>query len=499
MISSTRFQRFLTGAFLLLLACADRSSRVRDDVILASVADRTLTVREFRARVELTPHPSLPGKSDEQVKNTLLNNLLLEKIFAMEAGDENGLAKLESFKHHMRGIREQSMREQLFYHVAYDRVQLNPDEIREIYSLAARQYELEFYSIHRNEIADSVSRWIEAQPDSITAIFNSLGNPAKVPKKTVKFKDPDHQLIHEALFTKPLPADTVIGPLRLGENNHLIFRVKDWVTVPVIGPEAAQLRWKEVSEKVHWNRANRLWADYVRELMAGVKIEFQPETFTELADIFLSMEQAQSPEEKIEISKRLQEPGNSDRVFAQLDERTALLDRPFFTIGDQVWSVRDFKNAVMSHPLVYRKSQIDAADFPRQFKYAVADLIRDIYLTERAYGEGLDNRPEVERRVRMWRDAFIAISHRNAALKTLAEKHGVQGEPVRLGALFDDYILDMSEKYRAEIEINREELKSVRLTGVSMFAVQPDVPYPVAVPGFPLMSTESTLLDSLGR
>ena len=44
----------------------------------------------------------------------------------------------------------------------------------------------------------------------------------------------------------------------------------------------------------------------------------------------------------------------------------------------------------MSHPLVFRKKKMNAAEFSDQFRLAIIDFIQDKFLTEKAYSMSLD-------------------------------------------------------------------------------------------------------------
>ena len=40
------------------------------------------------------------------------------------------------------------------------------------------------------------------------------------------WKSPEHPKIHEALFSDKIARDSVIGPVRIGDNNNILMKVK---------------------------------------------------------------------------------------------------------------------------------------------------------------------------------------------------------------------------------------------------------------------------------
>ena len=115
-----KFSKLNTIYFLftiiLLVNCAKK--HVPEDVLI-QVGDRYITTKEFQYRAEFTPHPNFP-RHDRNLEKVMLNNLILEKLFVIEHGKDSELKKNENFLGYIRGIKEQKMREQLFFKKAHD-------------------------------------------------------------------------------------------------------------------------------------------------------------------------------------------------------------------------------------------------------------------------------------------------------------------------------------------------------------------------------------------
>jgi len=355
---------------LLILTCEKKTSQDSSEKILAKIEDKIITVDQFIDRVELTPYPAIYAENEEQRKAVLLNNLILEKMLALEADKNSPLMHNNHFQAYMKGIEEQAMREQLFYQEAYNQ------------------------------------------------------------------------------------AET--------ENN------------------------KDVQKQ-----ADLLWQKYIKKVMADKKLIFNNETFIRVSQLFYDLRTRAEESSNGSIGKQ---GLNNQELGKNMQEFNNILHQPFFRIENKVWTVKDFRNALMAHPLVYRKKHISESEFPQQFKYAVADLVRDLYLNREAYKRSLDEHPEVQRTVEMWKDAHIAVF-----LKNKIQQSTVNNKPDTF-SLTDKqknfpraYKDSLYKKYEQSITVNLLALKNVRLTKIPLFALQQHVPYPAAVPPFPMWIHDNQL------
>jgi len=454
----------------------------KEDIIL-KVGDKKVTTKEYRYRAELTPHPSYP-----ELEKTFLNNLIMEKIFALE-GEESELRQNKNFQAYIKGVKEQEMRKQLFYEKAFNPVKLDTNEIKQQYRNSLRVYDVEFYTFHRDEIAERVQAELQARPDSAVSVFNSIWKDEKRPTKTVKYRDPDNLNIHETLFDTLHDVNEVMGPIKLESNKWIFMKVADWRDEPIIGGEEVARRWNQVKEKMTMNKATRAWHKYMYEVMKDKDIEFNKDTFLKLADLSFDLEMANNEAEEQDVLNRFSQQEDSTLTISDLPNEEAILQAPFFTIDGVTWTVGEFRAAVASHPLVYRNRTTDRNQFYHEFKVAVADLMRDHYLTKEAYKIDLDKDIEVQRVASMWEDALVGMYERDQALKriasTLPDTLKV-GRQYQLSQKFESFMDSLRVEYSNEIKVNYATYDSLEINDVPMFVMQQQVPYPVVVPNWPV-------------
>jgi hypothetical protein len=470
---------FLLFPILFLVTCSS-SKKQPEEVILAQVGDKTISVKEFIYRAELTLRPN-----NFKDKDVTLSNLISEKILALEAGPHSESLKNTAFQSHLKGIKEQTMRDKLFKEMAYERVKLDSQEIANKYRLSKREYELEFYTIHDRKIAQTIDAALDSAPELSDRVFEELQNQVgKKPTHKVKYLDPDDEVIQKALYTNLLDVGETIGPLRLSNGDYLMMKVVNWSDVAVIGGEERQIRWNQVAEKLHLAKAEALWQAYQVELMKGKKLLFNKSSFETLSSAALQHYLKKSPVDTAQA-------GFPEIPF----EETGIdLNAPFFTVGKQVWTVADFKQAVMSHPLVFDTKYLTPENFSRHFKRAVVDVIRDHYLTAEAYRRSLDDSEDIKRTLDMWSDAFVAYDQKKKVVNTALEQGLVKkGDELGIHDYWEKYIQDLQQKYSDSIRLNYNEFDQIKLTKVDFYAIRPGVPYPVGFPSFPLLSASATI------
>jgi hypothetical protein len=474
-------QRFFRVSFLLpafvFLTCSS-TDKQPDKKILAQIGEKQISVEEFLQRSELTLRPD-----DYKDKNITLNNLIYEKILAIEAESNNEYLNNPAFQGKLKGIQEQMMRDKLYDEVAFNKVKLDSSEVKKAYRLSIREYELEFYAIQNRQLAQRIETIIDSVPEGKNEILKKLEKSlGKKPLHKVNYLDQDDDAIHESIFTNLLDTGTVVGPIRLENGDYILMKVLKWVDYPLISGLDQRVRWNKVKEKLHKMKAKKLWRTYTANLMKGKKIEFEKQTFEELSDWALEYHLINKDSLNNQISE-------IPVTKPQID-----LNAPFFTIDNKLWTVDDFKKELMSHPLVYRTKYLNRNNFAEQFKFAVVDMVRDHYLTQEAYKRSLDNSEEINKTVQMWSDAYLANKQKNNIINS-ALQQGLIDEKDNTKRLkyWESYLKNLSNKYSNEIWINHEEYDKILLTNIDYFAIRPGVPYPIAVPVFPKLISSQNL------
>ncbi|MBN2092695.1 hypothetical protein JW964_23945, partial [candidate division KSB1 bacterium] len=273
---------------------------------------------------------------------------------------------------------------------------------------------------------------------------------------------------------------------------NLFLKIKGWTERLAITEKMQQERWDDVTEKIKDEKAIQIFNDYVSKLMKGKRLEFDPNIFDKLVnvfgDIYLGVGDAKKD---LFLNNLVNKKPESDQqqilqnMHQQFKENR---NQPFFTIDNEIWTVGDFERELERHPLVFRKTRMKNSEFSDQFRYAIADMVRDRYITQEAYQKKYDKVPAVEKTVEMWRDSMLALYQKYHYLANMTVNDS--GDVQIIEKYLNPYIDELQKKYHDQIEINVDLFNNTKLTRIDMFVLQKNVPYPVVVPAFPQVTTD---------
>jgi hypothetical protein len=445
---------FLSAA-LIIISCAREMADQSTEQILAHVGNKTISVDEFVRRAELTIRPEYCRGNSEIHKRIILNSLIAEKLLALEAGEKNELTQNEQFEQHLKGIKEQAMRQWFYNHDFYEKVTLDTNEIKMAFKLYGRRYDIAYFTMKDSAVVRQVRNKLQ-QGLSFAEIFQQLEGQEEIPRREVSWNASEHEAIHTALFSEPLKKNQVIGPIKIENNFHTVIKVLGWIDQKVLSNSDVKKRLRDVKKKLNEKYASAMISEYTRKIMQGKRLNFSKGAFHELINIFYPVYMKSKKEGALAFKRTFyindSNKAGPDDIEIKIEK---LEDLPFLRIDDEIWTVGDFKKELISHPLVFRKSRISKSEFAGQFKLAVVDLIRDKYITKEAYKKGYDRETKVKRDASGWRDYYYSVYQRDIFLKSIGKKDHFHKDNLNIIEQdLNPYIDRLQEKYEDIIEID---------------------------------------------
>ena len=474
---------------LIFIVCEQQKNDDANEMILAQIGKKSISVNEYIRRTEYTIRPPYCSLDNQIHKKIVLNSLIAEKLFALEAGEDNELTRNEHFQDYLQGRKEQAMRQWQYHEVAYSKVKMDTNEINKAFQLAGRAYQLEYCSHSDSGIILQIQNHLATKSKSFAEIYRQFFGLEEVPRREVSWDSSEDPIVFEALFSDKLAMGQIIGPIKTTEDNYLLLQVSGWRNRPAISDYDIQQRWKNVSEKLQTLNANSIYADLAAKVMKGKRVEFSRDTFLKLANVVAPFYLKSLEDKRQAFQQKFWE---NEKIAApdewQLDE---MIDQSLLRIDNQTWSVKNFLKEINIHPLVFRQQKIGQSEFPEQFKLAIVDLIRDKYLTQEAYRQDYDEVNAVKRNIEMWQDNLLALYQKNLFLSS----HKVEESDYLkvIDTFLNPFIDSLQSKYSAVIKIDTEHWEKIQSTKINMFALQKNVPYPIIVPSFPLVTTDHAL------
>jgi len=479
----------------LLLAATCERTRGPEENILVRIGDRTISREEFITRAEYTIRPPYCRSDNYIHRKVVLNSLIAEKLYALEAGEKNELTENEQFQLYIQGRKEQAMRQWLYNEDFYSRVVLDTSELRREYKLAGRTYKLSYYSMPDSQMARMVEESLQ-QGRSFEETFAQYGGlVTTIPTRELAWSGPEPEEFKERFFSAPLQKGQVIGPFEAEKGLYTVARVDGWTDRLALGDQDVSKRREEVSTRLRTRKATAAYAAWIGGLMRGKTLRFDGQTFPRVARVMADFYMKSEEEKKQLIKQQVWNTEDSSLVSPPMETLDEIADLPFMVLDDRVWTVRDLQKLLLRHPLVFRTRQIPKGEFGLEFRNALADMVRDMVVTEEAYKKEYDRVNLVQRTAGMWRDNLLATWQRNRLLREKGREVDFYKNylPV-IESDLDPHFIALSKKYSDRIEIDTDEFEKIKLTRIDMFVTEKNVPFPVVSPNFPLL-TMHNLLD----
>jgi len=482
----------LTGGLLLMTCFFSCRSKPEPEHILARIGDKEITTNEFIYRAEYTPRPAYCRDENYIHRKIVLNSLITEKLYAMEAGENNELTSNEDFRYYMQGRREQAMRQWLYQKEMLDKVKIDTAAEKKYYEKAGRAYNISFINCPTKEAAAAVKDQLSVMGHRLEDVYYTLTGDTALPKREIRFDSEEAEIVFKELYYNPVEKNQIIGPLQITNGDYVVMRVDGWTNHVAMSDKQQQERLQSVREKLTDFASQKIFREYAGNLMAGKRLEFERNTFEELVSV-IGPEYFKTEEDKREaFNKKFWNKDQEEMVLDDAPEKMERLrDKKLLTIDGETWTVADFEKALKIHPLVFRNRKMSKGQFAAEFRLAIADMIRDQYITKDAYKRGYDRVADVERTVAMWRDNLLALYRKKEVLDSLNVSEKDQYKLIRNH--LDPYAAQLRQKYNDQIKINTDEFEKTKLTRIDMFVVQKNVPFPVMVPGFPQLTTHDML------
>lgn len=460
---------------------------IPNNLVLAHVGDKTITIQDFIHRAEYSIRPAYCRQSNYVHKKIVLNSLIAEKLAALEMKkNEDELLASPHFKSFLKGRKEQAMR-QVFYHDEfYDAVTISDTEIQDHFAMAGRTIQANYLNLPDIK---TIQKILELSQDNVSldSIFKSLWE-GDVPTREIRWFDREPAAIHTQLFQKELKKGQLVGPFKTEDNTYLIMEVDGWIDRPPLTGEDQKLRWNDVRERLTEKTARSHYMKYVEDLMAGNKMELNPDVFgtyaTLAADHYIKDDEKKDALNQA-IWDQIERPDVKNlKVNPELD-----LTATLFTYNGETWTIKAFNELLKSHPLVFRKRKMNKGEFPSQLRLAVADVLMNFEITQECYEAGIDRNWTIASNVDLWHDAYA--SKRYIDVKK-PDTDGVESEKELLN-FFNPVIDSLQGVYSDKIVINMEAFEDIELTATDMVVTQKGVPYPIMVPLFPIITTDNRL------
>ena len=449
--------------------------------VLVEIGNKTITVNDFIKRCEYVPRPVYCRGDNYIHKKISLNSLIAEKIFSIEF-DRRNYDTTNDQKNFIQGQKEQSMRQLLLKIFGFDKVKIDTNHVRFLSMLSNRKYEIHFISLDPKHKEKLLHLPLKSRIDDISTILNLN---IKSTKKIINKNDNMISEIKQILYFSEPTLNTLYGPFKTQENKILCFEVSGWNKNIEITEKQKKDTWDETIKVYSEDLAKQHYEEYVKNLLKGKTINFDPEIFPLFAKKLSKIYLIEKNKKEAVIENRIwNQKGETE--FASFDDIRKMKNRVIFTHNQEQYKISELLGLIKKHPLVFRKKSINPNQFSNELKYAIADLIRDLYITKEAYNLGLDKNILVINNEKKWEDYIKSLSLNSL----LNKKHSSNPTPSKDLIMIVD---SLQNEYSNIIKIDTDKFEKIKLSTVDMSVMYSNQPYTKLEPDFPIITNDHVL------
>ena len=459
----------------------DRSTQSSNNV-LARVGDKIITVNDYIKRCEYVPRPRYCNSNNYIHKKIALNSLIADKLLALEFEKLNYLTT-ENQKHLILGQKEQAMRQLMLKRFGYDLVKIDTNKVKNLAKLRNRKYELIFFVINKKH-----EQLLEKNPNNTTLnkFIKELNGDIEINSKTITKDDTILKEVEEILFFGNQNLNILYGPFNADSENILFFEIKGWSSGVDITEKQKKESWETAKDMFTERAAKQVYSNYVSKIMKGKTINYSPGVFERFSNKIAKIYLIEKDKKEAAIENRIWERKEKTNHIS-FDDIRAMNNNIVLTHDKKKYTVADLLGLIKIHPLVFRNKTVKPSMFLNELKYAVADLFRDIHITEKAYALNINRDTDVINTEKKWGDYI-----KSGVLKG-GPGFGLSSKKTPSKALTAK-IDSLQNYYSSIITIDTDKFEKISLSTIDMSVIYSNQPYARLEPDFPIL-TDDHILD----
>lgn len=374
--------------------------------IIATIGNESISANEFKARFETMPHVLDEYYNIDSVKFKVLNNIIAEKLWAMEAVS-NGYDTTAYFKELFAPIENIFVRDALFQKEVAPLIVLSKIDIAHITINSNKKCLVKIYIL-----TDSVSA---------NSAYNSLISKKSIDKNIEYIVDSSQVITIGSLDSEEL--ENEVFALKNNQFLSPVYYGGNWFIIQLKGKEKIDIAAdnnKDIStlkQKVIERRAKKFGTQYLKQLLSDVKFRITESLFNKLSSEIFDRYSYRVSQDTTRLYKALLLDEKDVKIIKSKfsnDELNAniVAGNDFNLTTDDLLMFIMFEDFTLLHaakPGVEQK----LFDF---IKYFVEQKL----ITKEGYRQNLDKDPKVIEDLKLWKENLLAQLIQNRQIDTIA-------------------------------------------------------------------------------
>ncbi len=377
-----------------------RPQEPREEVI-ATVGDRSIDWRLLRRSFQLEPKWGR-GLTQREAYQNQLDFLIEQKLFAREA-IANGLDKDKSIAGLLTAIKGKEMIKELYRQEVASGVKISEEDYRTAYRRSKKRVQFEFVYTPQAERAAIYLAQLKTTPLENIQLASPLDEQKGV-SPMFSYGDMASEL-EEVVFD--MQSGEVSKPIKI-DNGYMVVKLIDGEADKFMSEMDFAESKSKIRKVIFERRARKISDEYIYKMLRDQEVKINPPAFHALTEQFSQIINNKSSDQPFPIYV-----SNSELQTTQANLQD-MSGEVLVTFKDGQFTVEEFLRKLWDTPAPMRP-QVNMAP---QLKKAIAVTVRNHYLAQEAYRQGLDKSPEVRYEAEAQCDEVLARYY----IKKLREK-----------------------------------------------------------------------------
>lgn len=371
-----------------------------DQKIIAKVGSEIISESEFIERYELTPQISAGIISGEEaIKKEVLYSIIAEKLWALEA-ESMGLDNSELIKSTYKAIEKMYVRDALYRQEILNKVKLSDEYLTEAFRRNSLLLNLNYiFSEDEKEIND-LHKDLLAGTNFYSILVRRAESSLQETPYTVSYGQMDKN-VEDILYS--LKPGEYTQPIK-APNGWYIFRLLSAEQKIIENAEQAEADQKYLLKVAEKTLTDSIYKDFYSRFFKDVTAETNKELFLKLSELITEALKNRSEKENIPAGEKVfLVPEDLYGIENKLGPE--LLNAEFIKLNSQPATINNFLQELSIEKLYV--DSLDNNHIKARLNYAVKIFIEHELLSREGYKRGLQNLPEVQRYLKMWRGYYL--------------------------------------------------------------------------------------------
>lgn len=392
------------GLLSLIAQACDRDAGSGETPMLATIADRVVTVKEFQQSFQIEPKWGVGLTRQEAMRNQL-DYLIDVKLFALDAHRE-GLDQDEEVSRYLDFIAEKELNKALYHEVVENAIRISESEYEQGYLQLKKKVKLNYVFTRDRRRAKQFARQLARVSVDSLVLVPSLGEK----KGTTGMLGFGEMMPEVEAFVFDMHPGAVHEPVPI-LGGYLVVQLANGSVEKFLSEMDFAQNKTRIRQVIYRRKAAPVANRFIKDLMLDKNLRLNPQVFSRLGDLFVQLEDGRRADQATLIPVYLSDTA----VRSVQSEAREIQDLVLANYEGGEITVKAFLSKLRQMPAGFRPR----IRMRRQLKDAIGVQVRNAFLAREARRRGLDRRRDIRHEIRRQQDHALAsfyLGRRRAAV-----------------------------------------------------------------------------------